>query len=251
MMKRILTLTAVLALCFALALPVLAAESLLVVDDGDLLSVGEERELTACLESIREKHGCDVAVLTLQTTDGVDIETYAERYQARFGLDEDCVLLVICMEDRSWDMSVYGRLEQSFPGRVRERIAEEFLEYLSRGDYYKAFRIYADECDAQLSATNSGWDADTSGRLSFGTGTLIALGIGLAAAGVTTGVMAAQLKSVALKGAAADYVRPGSLKLTRQQDIFLYHQVTKRPKPQNNGGGSGGSSHGNHTGGHF
>ena len=64
--------------------------------------------------------------------------------------------------------------------------------------------------------------------------------------------MRAQLKSVRTQDSAVDYVRQGSMELTRSNDIFLYHTVTKtaKPKDSDSSSGSSDSDHGG-TGGSF
>ena len=81
---------------------------------------------------------------------------------------------------------------------------------------------------------------------------LISLGIGLVLAFLCTMGMRAQLKSVRTQDSAVDYVRQGSMELTRSNDIFLYHTVTKTAKPKDSDSSSGGSDsdHGG-TGGSF
>lgn len=59
---------------------------------------------------------------------------------------------------------------------------------------------------------------------------IIALGGGF----LITGVMRSQLKTVAFKGDAADYVRKGSFNLTERNDFFMYSKVDRREKPKDN-----------------
>ena len=57
-------------------------------------------------------------------------------------------------------------------------------------------------------------------------------------------VLKGQLKSVRMQAAASSYVRPGSMELRQQRDIFLFRNVTRTARPKNNsssGGGGGGS----------
>ena len=66
-------------------------------------------------------------------------------------------------------------------------------------------------------------------------------------------VLKGQLKSVRMQNAASSYVRPNSMQLTRERDLFLYRNVTRTARPKNNSGsgsssGSSGSSGGS-TGG--
>ena len=64
--------------------------------------------------------------------------------------------------------------------------------------------------------------------------------------------MRAQLKSVRSQERAVDYVRSGSMDVTRSNDIFLYNTVTRTAKPKDDTSDTGGSdsSHGG-TGGSF
>ena len=59
--------------------------------------------------------------------------------------------------------------------------------------------------------------------------------VGFVVALIATGVMRKNLKSVGFQRAAKAYVRPGSMKLLRVQDIFLYSHVSriKKPEPSN------------------
>lgn len=68
-------------------------------------------------------------------------------------------------------------------------------------------------------------------------------------------VMKSGMKSVSMRKSAADYLRAGSFKPGRQQDLFLYHTVTMTAKPKNNdnddghhgGVGSGGNFSSTHA----
>lgn len=66
---------------------------------------------------------------------------------------------------------------------------------------------------------------------------------GVLTAFLMTGTMKSQLKSVAFKANASDYVRAGSMKLTEENDMFIYRQLTKTPRADikdNDHKGSGG-----------
>ena len=68
---------------------------------------------------------------------------------------------------------------------------------------------------------------------------LICLGIGFVIALIATGIMKGQLKSVRSQSAAAEYVKQDSLNVTESHDLFLYRNITRRPKPKSNNSGSG------------
>ena len=78
---------------------------------------------------------------------------------------------------------------------------------------------------------------------------LICLLIGLAAGGITAGIMAGKNRSVRPQNSAASYVRSGSMQLSMSRDIFLYQHVTRTPRQQNNSGSGGGGSRSTRSGG--
>lgn len=104
-----------------------------------------------------------------------------------------------------------------------------------------------------VSAVNQFMEDDgpilTSSENTFEPGTylLIGLAVGLVVALIVTGMWKRQLKSVRPKAAAADYVVPGSLRLTDKRDKFLYSTVTKVKRQQSSSSGS--SSGRSHSGG--
>lgn len=67
------------------------------------------------------------------------------------------------------------------------------------------------------------------------TSILISVGIGILLTFlIPMSILKGQLKSVAPENAAANYVREGSMNLTKQQDIYLYHNVARTPIAKNN-----------------
>ncbi len=53
--------------------------------------------------------------------------------------------------------------------------------------------------------------------------------------------MKGQLKTVQSQSKADDYVKSGSMKLTKQNDLFLYKHVERREKPKESDRSAGGS----------
>ena len=63
---------------------------------------------------------------------------------------------------------------------------------------------------------------------------LISIAVGVAIALIITGVMRSKMKTVRFVNTAGNYIKHGSMNITRRHDIYLYSTVTKIPKPQNN-----------------
>ena len=79
-------------------------------------------------------------------------------------------------------------------------------------------------------------------KFNFGQSLVFSLIIGLIVAFIATGVMKGKLKTVRRKASASDYLKPGSLQLNGQSDVFLYSNVVRTAKPKDTGSSGGGSS---------
>lgn len=84
----------------------------------------------------------------------------------------------------------------------------------------------ADSTDGEL------YDIDNPRQEPFGFAGNLAAAFGLAflISLVVTGVMKGRLKSVHSRSAADNYVKQGSMQLTKKNDLFLYQRVERRKK---------------------
>jgi len=73
---------------------------------------------------------------------------------------------------------------------------------------------------------------------------IVCLIIGLVIAGVVMYSKWRKLKSVRFERTACNYVRDGSFRVTTQKDMFLFSNVTRTPRAQNNASVGGGVSRG-------
>lgn len=251
-MKKIISLLFVLLLLAAVPLTVFAAPDP-VTDTAGLLTQEQDRELSGllyergigtlgvvALESLKDEYGWQYP--------GEDIEDLAERWAESAGIG---VLFMIDMEERQWCITAAAEYKSVIDVYVIDDISAECVPWLKTGDYFKAFVTFANYCNGYL----EGFDPDQSGPteenlenagstgVTFGR-VAICLLIGLAAGGITAGIMAGKNRSVRPKHSAVEYIRSGSMNVNVSRDIFLYHHVSRIPKPQNNsssGGGGGGS----------
>lgn len=63
---------------------------------------------------------------------------------------------------------------------------------------------------------------------------LISILVGIALAFLTVSVMKSQMKTVRRQSGAGSYLCPGSLQLRVSEDVFLYQNTIKHPKPKQN-----------------
>ena len=247
--KMFVTLVCVLA---AVSLNVLAAPPLL-VDDAQLMTYEEQLELTELLEEISTRQGVDVVVVTTYSLGGKSPVEYADDFFDYNGYGEDGVLLLVSMEDREWWVSTTGFGITAITNVGLSYISDEFVPYLSDGEYAQGFRVFAELCDKFITQARNGdaYDYHNLPKVPFDPGEhlMIALVVGLLAAVIATLIMRGQLKSVRQQPKADDYVKPGSMHLTQSRDLYLYSNTSRREKPKNNGGSSthrssSGRSHG-------
>ena len=230
-------------------------------DGADLLTEQQEEMLLEKLNSVSEKHGFDVVVITVETLDGSGMtaaefadDTY-DYNNFGFGSEKNGILLLINMEESEWFFSTSGYGNTAFTYDGWNYIGYEIQPYLSDGDFYEAFETYAELCDDFLTQAKTG-EPYTNSNLPKGKLSLLWIpGSILIGMGISLLIMLGfrgQLRSVRRKPSANDYQIPGSMQVTHQSEMFLYRNVTRIPRQtqstSSKGGGmrvgSSGRSHG-------
>lgn len=291
MIKKLSCLVLTVLLCFATAVSSCAVyygESLpRVIDDADLLAGSEEMYLLAKFDEIADTQEFDVIIATVNTLEGKSPQEYAEDlYDYNdFGLGDkkDGILLLVSMEDRDVYISTTGLgIELFGDGVWDESILNRIIPFLSNGEYYDAFLLYASLCEIHIMPDESVdlpdgydgvigyddgfddnldeeyyYDGDSGYYVPYDTGfdfdmiqmIPVALIVGMVISLLIMLGFRSQLKSVRRKPTAHDYQIPGSMQVTHQSDMYLYSHVSRTPKQtQNNnhsrgGGFSGGGVH--------
>lgn len=243
-----------------------------VIDQAELLTDSERTTLEERLDEIRYRQCVDIAVMTTDTLDGFTVSDYADMafWQCGYGYGEsrDGVMLLVNMGERDWHIYTSGNAIDYFSDEMLDSIGEQVLSYLAEGEYLQAFDLFAVLCDEEitwlLDYTND-YDYDreyddqvyddafadeylTEEFHAFSSDRLIVAILGGAiVALIVVLCMKAKLKSVRYRSSASDYVRAGSMQVTESRDLFLYHTVSRRPRPQNSSGGSAPSARGGST----
>lgn len=245
-----------LLLLFCVGMPVSAQNDQKVADGADLLSDEEEEKLQERLSDIAERYQCDVVVATTDSCGGKSPQTYTDDFYYQngygFGDDLDGIILMVSMQERKFHLATRGKANtEIFTDYGLEQIDERITGYLSEGEYSRAFLKFADLAEDFMKEAEKGEPYDVRHEyrapLSMGVRILIAVGVGLIAMVIVLVVLFMQLRSVAPKGEAREYVREGSFHVTRERDVFLYRTVSRRKIEKNPGGGGGGGSSSHHT----
>ena len=252
MKRKMLVLLAVLCLLLS-SLVFVNGEGVRMVDDAGLLFQSEVQQLNELLDSISEKHGVDVVIVTVDSLDGYSPMEFADDYYDYGGYAKDGILLLVSMEERDWWISTTGYGITAVTDAGLEYLSQQFLPYLSDEEYLLAFTEFANQCDSFLLQAESGdpYDSHNLPKEPFSpfVTLIVSLVIGFVVALIVTGVMKGKLKSVRSQVKADDYVAKGSMKLTTSRDLFLYSHIDRREKPKSSSGStthvsSSGTTHG-------
>lgn len=214
------------------------------VDNGNLLTADEEVKIAALLDQVSAAHEMDAVIVTESTLGGKDKVAFADDYYDYNGYAKDGILLLYCPNEGVRYISTTGKAIDWFAGDNFSELTGAIIPYFDRGDISGAFSEFAKSCDSII--------ADETG-FPWGLVVLAVIAGIVLSFLIPMSVLKGELKSVHAKSAASDYVRAGSMNLTQDKDIFLYHTVTRTAKPKNNssGGTHTGSSGTSHGGGSF
>lgn len=254
-MKRIKKMISFVFAVVLLSLPVFtvyAEESPRLVDMADLLTDTEEAKLLKELNEISVRQEFDIVVVTTTSLNGKNVMEYADDFYDYngygFGENYDGTLLLVDMGSRQWWISTTGCGITALTDAGIDYISEEFLPYLSDGEYYEAFSTYAQLCDEFVTQAREGeaYDVSNMPKEAFPVVTRLGMAIiiGLVVGFVGVTVLKGQMKSVRRQSTAGGYVTQGGLNLYTSRDRFLYvHRDRERlPKPDHGSHGNGGSS---------
>lgn len=241
-MKRLFSLMLVLVLILGLAVSASAATEQFVYDDADLLTVQEEAALSGRLSGLSNTYNAQIVVATIPSAQGNDVDLILEYLYdtAGFGYGEDLdgVLLLICMDPREYRILSNGYCAAAIDPADIDAIGSVIVDDLSDGNYAEAFDTFAEKCEYYLDGHLNGFP------FNFGMNLMIALMIGLIAGLITAKSLKGQLKTVQQKNEAKNYIKSGSMNLQTQNDVFLYRDIRRTPKPKESTtrSSSGGSS---------
>ena len=241
-MKRLTSLLLALLLLPCFTLTVFSVSS----DNEQLLTDSEAADLTRIIQSLQADYGIDAMIVTVSSFNGKSAQSYADDYYDTMDGGEDGVLFLLSLNQREWHISTCGRMQRVLSDRALMEIEDNVVWYLSEGQYYDGLATFLNMLPTYL---NNGSTAEKSDDPSI----LLSLGIGAIVAGIAIWIMRASMNTRHPQRSAVNYENEGSYHLRTHQDLFLYSNVTKRAKPQDNGGSSShrsssGRSHGGRGG---
>lgn len=209
------------------------------------------------LDEISVRQNFDVVIVTVGSLGAKSAQAFADDYYDcngyGMGADRDGVLLLISMEERDWYISTCGYGIEAITDAGRNTMSDYFVPYLSDGDYYTAFKTYAELCDKFVTQarTDVSYDIGNLDDLDYSipltaedwiTAVCVNIVIGIVAALIVCSILKSKLKTVAMQRGANNYTVEDSFEVTQSSDLFLYSTVSRTAKPKENESSGGGSS---------
>ena len=203
-----------------------------VFDISDLLAYEEWQQLESRAAELSKRHGCGIYFALVD-----DYREYGESgvfdaacqiyHNGQLGIGEnrDGIIVLISMNDRDYEMFVYGEhAEYAFDEFGQEKLEERFLEDLGYDDWYGGVSNYLNACDEFLTKAEEGKPVRPSrwGRI------VIATGLSFLAAGIICCTLLGSMKNVCQKTEANDYLTADGLHLTKKLDQFLRSDVIRK-----------------------
>ena len=243
------------------------AQMSLVQDQAGLMSADQQAMLEQKADELSEAYRMDIVIVTTNSNDGKDVQSYADDFfdENGYGADKDGsgILLLVSMDTRECAFSTSGNGIYAFTDYSLEILSEELIPYLSSGEYYEGFSHYLSCLPTYLDAFQDGKpvdgyasDYDPSSTedvvyyeepLTWSDAIIFSSIIGLVVAGISVAVMVFSMNTKRRQSGAGDYLVDNSFQLQTNRDYFLFSNVTKtkRVEENNSNGGShgGGGSH--------
>ena len=238
-----------------------------VVDQANLLSDSEEARLNAEAESLAYEYGCGVYVVTLD-----DLRNYCPSksratcseeirvgYDLGLGKDRNCILLMMSMADREYDICVYGPMaDEAFNEYARSTIEDAMLDDFREDDWYEGYLDYQSQCARLLSAEAAGKPVTANNNpAAHARHIFVPIVIAFIISIIFCSIKKGKMRSVKEQQRAANYIPDRGVHIGYRHDQFVNSTVVRvydppQSKSSSGGGGGGHSSSGHsHSGGHF
>ena len=211
-----------------------------VIDEADILTDSEEKELDAKIATIEQSHKVRILIGTMKSTDGTPLGKIANNVVDQSPADNGTIVLLLSMKERDWYISTDNKMRARITdGKGVDYLAGEFLPDLKENKYDAAFTTFAATTDEMLTYyEKEGEPYDPANAFN-----LMAFGIALACALILGGTIYYVLyeyeSNVTFAAEADAYLNHDSFRLTQDEDNFLYTTVTRRTKEKKESSSSG------------
>lgn len=240
-------------------------------DYGDYFYDGNEASYEAKLQALSDKYGFDIVVFTdnyipddIQATSTMtrsfhyadELYLWGCGYDGEAFSEDGGIVLLLVRDDREWAIDSLYNAQRAVDPDGADYIFAQMKENLSNDNYESALDDFIDTVSIFLEAYKNG-NPYLNGHTPIKStdwllwAAIVIIG-GFIIGFIRVSSLKSQLKSVAIKTEANDYIVPGSFNLKRSRDFFLYKTVTRVKRESSSGGGSHSSSgHSSGSSGHY
>lgn len=229
----------------------MAASSL--IDNADLLSPRQEREVLQTLEQVERAYNVRLAVVTMPTIGNSSTAAFADKLVDEVynnGAKGNMVLLQV-VDQRKWYISTDGKLKDiTGSNDAVNYMSRAFVSYLSNGDYANAYKVYASKAN-DLLAYYAQHGKPVKEEKPFPNEPALVFAL-FGAFIFTKSVRRNLINSMSNVNAAvaADaYLDERSFELKDSNDTYMYSNVVAVPRARGNGHHGGHGGDGGHGGG--
>ena len=222
-----------------------------VTDTAHLLSTNEIQMLTQKIQQVEQKHKIKIGVNFAHSIGGHDVEIVAKNFLKKNFSDgqNGGIVLLVAMDVRKWRIVTDEKMESRL-NAVNVSGVGGFVDKLTEGNYYSAAESYINAVDKMLTyyeQNGSPYDpVNEFNPLALMAAIVISIVIGFM---IRSGLIGS-MSNVRHAFSAGNYLKNDSVNIINSQDIYLFTNVSRRPKPTSNNssgrrsGGGGGSAGG-------
>ena len=234
MMRKLFVILTMLAALMLASVGLAAAPSL--VDNANVLTPQQKREVLTELRRQEQEHGIRMGVVVMKTINNEEPGKYANKLiddVYNDGANGNMVLLQV-IDKRKWYISTDKKLKEVVKGNAGvEYMSKPMVAKLKNNDYAGAYITYAQKGGELMSyyeANGKPWEPEEEFNW-------LALIIGLAGGGIIAyvyrGMLMSSMSNVRNEVAADAYLNKETFKLVHEDNIYTHTTVAAVPKPKN------------------
>ena len=232
MIKKLLTVFLITAICICSSISVSAYTEQYIFDYENVLSYGEVQELESTAAQIENEYGyCVMFCITGEETD----ENYAQDIFDTYTDNENGIVFVHNTESKSYYYYVTESAKSRFDlTKMQDAYDSNDSYYGGIEDYYIVAENLLEQGDVVIHNDQETYitvDETDSSKSPVKT-IILCIVIGMAMGFIIILAIASKNKSVRMQANATLYTRPGSFVVTGSYDNFLYKNLDKTPKPK-------------------
>ncbi len=235
MIKRLLTIFLVVAICIFTSISVSAYTDQYVFDYENALSYNEVQELENTAEQIENEYGyCVMFCITDEETEN----NYAQNIYDTHTDNENGIIFVHNTESEMYHYYVTESASSTFDFIEMQDAYDSNNSYFGGiEDFYTVVENMFDSTVLVDVDTDTDTDTYTTGHSTVSSENpaktiILCIVVGMAMGFIIILAIASKNKSVRMQKNATIYTRPGSFVITGSYDNFLYKNLVKTPKPK-------------------